>query len=328
MSVAAADQQDKAVFSRWASREAYGAAFAVAGEAIVVLQAFPSSTPAIWTLAAHIAVVASLALILFSGRSQGDDLTLSATILLIVLVAGPVGAAASFLTVPFVKKSQVRSPILRAWYKRLSLAGGVGPATVMHDRIAAGRVLRLDAAAPESFLNVIENGTLNERQTALGLMARKFHPDFAPALEAALRSSEPVVRVQAAAVVARVRSDLKIRIKALTVADDPENTAALDLLLARAGELYRLAGCTRVEESDRASSRDGGRRILEAVMSSQRALLKVCNLTDQDAAAALESFLLGSGRLKDFRVARRVKALGKRENYRIRLLDSPGAKSA
>ena len=324
MTLAANDQQGTAVFSRWASRETYGAAFAVIGEIIVVVQAFAANIPSTWTLAAHLAVVASVALILFSGRPKADDLTMSLTIMLVVMVAGPAGAIASLAMLPFVKKPEGRSAILRAWYKRLSNAGGVGPATAMHDRVAAGRVLRLDAPAPESFLDVIENGTLDERQTALGLMARRFHPDYAPALEAALRSSEPVVRVQAAAVVARVRGDLKVRIKSLLTTDQIGKEAIPAVVFARTAELYRLARCTLIEESDRALSRNGARRVLEKVLASPRQVAEASALPDPDTAPAIESFLLRAGRLKDFRVARRVKTLATRGHYRVRLLKSQG----
>ncbi len=324
MSVAATNNGG-AILSRWATRDVYGALFANVGEAIVALQSSAASIPAIWILAGHLAVVASVATILFNARPKGEDLTIAATMVLIILVAGPVGAVASLVMLPFVKTTNPGSPVLRAWYKRLSSAGSVGPATAMHDRVAAGRVLRLEAAPPASFLDVIKAGTLDERQTALGLMARKFHPDYAPALEAALRSPEPVVRVQAAAVVARVRGDLKERIKSLVSAEGHVGSPRPAARLADAGELYRLARCTLVEGTDRAASEAGARALLSGMLTTSHTIVNASAQPDPDTALAIEGYLLAEGRYKHFRVARRVNSIVTRGGYGIRLLKKSGA---
>ena len=124
-------------------------------------------------IAVHLAIVAWTWLILFSGRPASHDATIAAVLLLLVLVAGPVGATAAATMLPFAAKRAERREILQAWYRRIANAGGVERATALHDRVVAGRVLRLDSHPPQKFLDVIARGSLSERQTALGLMARQ-----------------------------------------------------------------------------------------------------------------------------------------------------------
>ena len=84
------------------------------------------------------------------------------------------------------------------------------PVTKHCDMVAIGRALDLAGRAPPSFSEAIDKGTLLQKQNALGLIARKFHPGYLSALKAALKSDEPVIRVQAAAVAAHVREDVKV----------------------------------------------------------------------------------------------------------------------
>ena len=302
----------------WApSRDMLAALCAAAGEILlgVLVVSGDIYPPAI--IAIHLAIVAWTWLILFSGRPASEDATIATVLLLLVAVAGPVGATAAAVMLPFAAKRPERREILQAWYRRLANSGGVQPATALHDRVVAGRVLRLDTKPPQRFLDVIASGTLSERQTALGLMARQFHPDFAPALQAALRSEEPVVRVQAAAVVARVRADVKGQIANLS-SDRAPNQSAAAYLLARASSLQALANCPLLEESDARTARIAAQRIFGELLASSRAAANLAFGAAPESADALERYLSDGGRLQEFRVARRIRDIESRGNYRIR----------
>lgn len=54
------------------------------------------------------------------------------------------------------------------------------------------------------FADVMALGSLQEKQTVIGLIAARFRPEYAPALRAALNDPEAAVRVQAASAVARI----------------------------------------------------------------------------------------------------------------------------
>ncbi len=71
--------------------------------------------------------------------------------------------------------------------------------------IVDGRRFSPRKAAPPSFAGLFVDGDLTSQQRALMIMARAFDPELRPALQAALASPLPAVRVQAAAVFAYLR---------------------------------------------------------------------------------------------------------------------------
>jgi hypothetical protein len=298
-------------------REAVAAALAAGAEAIVVLLTFSADVPLAVPLQLHAATVAAVALILFGGRGSDEDLTVAALMFLVILLAGPAGAIASLTALAFVGHAGADPGILRAWYTRLSRASGSLPSSELTDHVNAGRVIDTNAATPARFEDVVADGTLAEKQAALGLMARRFHTDFAPALEAALRSPEPVVRVQAAAVVARVRGDLKARIKTLLHPGEPR--PPIDRVTA-AAELVRLAGCSLVDRTDAEKCRRAASEALHVVLVTGHDVVSAASLGNREAAPMIERFLVANGRFRDFRVSRRIHALVLDRGYRVRSL--------
>lgn len=303
-------------------REALGAALAVAGEAIVVLLAASQDIPSAVPLILHVAVVAVMATALLKDRPAKADPTVSYIMLLVTAVSGPAGAVASLCALPFVGHAGAGPEILEAWYDRLSSAGGVRPETAVHDRIAAGRVLDWQAPMPHNFLDVIVNGTLADKQEALGLMARTFHTDFAPALQAALRSPEPVVRVQASAVVARVRADLKARVKSL-IGSEPTTTPKQ--AVRTAALLSRYGACALVDRADQERCRAAATRLLQHALVSGHDVVCAATAAKPGDAREIEAFLIDARRFKDLRVARRIHDLARNSGYRVRRIVPAGA---
>jgi polysaccharide biosynthesis protein PelE len=299
------------------SREATAAALALAGEAIVVFLAFSANITMLAPVALHFVVAIATAAVLFSGREQAADLTIACMIFLVILVAGPAGALAAMAVVPFAGGRPQRPDILQAWYTRLSSAAGADPVTALYDRVVAGRVQTASEQSPQDFEDVIANGPLAARQAALGLIARKFHTDYAPALEAALRSPEPVVRVQAAAVVARVRADLKARIKVLLATEpSPSNRTAV----SAATELLRLSACAFVDRADADRSRTSADRLLTSALGTRGDVTRISAMARTQSAPVVERFLISAGRFQDFRVSRRLHTLAARRRYTVRRL--------
>lgn len=143
---------------------------------------------------------------------------------------------------------------------------------------------------------------MEERQRALGLIARHFHPDYAPVLDAALRSPEPVVRVQAAAVVARVREDLKARVASLA----KTGPRGLAQALADAGELRALQDCPLVAKPQQIICREAAQRLMREALGRRQNFSKPMPAAGRDGNAAAEDFLIVEGRFRDLRVMRRV----------------------
>jgi len=278
-------------------------AIALAGETVVLflaLRAVSSTT----LLIAHAAVVLAVAVFLYRSLKPGDDLALPLLMLLLVACAGPAGALAMAGGLLLARGRAPHGEVLEDWYDRLAAAGKPLRSSEVYERIVSGRMQRLDPASCVNYVKVIESGTLDQRQRALGLIARQFHPDYTPALNAALRSREPVVRVQAAAVVARVREDLKARVKALTEAGESGKSPALSL--ADIAELQTLQRCDLVDPVLRAQCRTKLQQQLADIPAGGESLYRAARSGDCDMVAALETFLISEKRFKDLRVLRRM----------------------
>ena len=304
----------------YSRREAVAAALAAAAESIVVLLSFSKDVPLPVPMQLHVITVAVVGLILFRDRSEHDDLTVASMMFLAIIAAGPAGAIASLSALAFVDHAGAGPSLLQSWYTRLSRASGSRASAELADRVIAGRVINWTAPAPEKFEDVIATGSLEEKQAALGLMARRFHTDFAPALELALRSPEPIVRVQAAAVVARVRADIKTRIKTLLTASDNRLPAAR---VINAGELVRLAGCSLVDRADADKCRKAAAEALRVVLVTGQDVAFMSAAADLETAPMIERYLVSSGRYREFRVARRIHSLTLHCAYRVRPISRP-----
>jgi hypothetical protein len=299
------------------TREIVGAVLAAIGEALLVMFAVSVSLNKFALLTLHALLVVVLAAILFWRRRPDQDSTTAVAMLLVIAVAGPAGAAAALTMLLLSWTTNAGPHVIKAWYDRLADARGADPITSIHDQVSAGRQMRASDGVRLDFRTVIKTGTLAEKQAALGLMARRFHPDFSPALSDALRSDEPVVRVQAAAVVARVRGDLRAHIAALL---DQRAKQPRTGVLPRSVELLAIAGCRFVDAVEAARCREVAERDLQgALATSAHVQFEALHASD-GVALAIDRHLIQSGRYRDFRVSRRLQAIAAQGEYRIRRL--------
>ncbi len=184
-------------------------AFAAAlAELFVAALPLVSPTPIGFALVAHLIVLAGLGLALYRRRQAEADLSAPVLILIAVSAAGPVGAGLGLIGLAWLYRPAQSSELLSAWYERIALSTRLDCETQLADRVASGRVIDASAPPPQALVGVVRHGTLQERQAALGLIARFFHLNHLAALSDALRSDLPVIRVQAAAVAARIRIQL------------------------------------------------------------------------------------------------------------------------
>lgn len=88
-------------------------------------------------------------------------------------------------------------------------------AEALADSIAQRRRHPLPLTGMPGFIQVFHNGTLQEQQRAIAAISRQFHPSMRPALATALASPVPALRVQAAAVYAKLRGKFETQAKAI-----------------------------------------------------------------------------------------------------------------
>jgi len=274
---------------------------------------------------AHLLIVALLGAWTWGLSRAGSDCTLALLATLSVAAAGPFGALAALASVALATRRQDDATLLADWYQRIAMAIEADEVTQLCEQVSTGRTSDLTGRAPRSFSAVMERGSLDERQAALGVIARNFHPEYLPVLATALKSPEPVIRVQAAAVATRIRGDLRRLIDRHAVAVDaarPAGTAAL----AAASELEAAIASGLLDESDRIRAVTIAGRLRESARSAapRRAMTPVPLLHRQ----ASETVLLAEGRFAELRVGRRIAAVTTAGNYRIRRVRRDAAAEA
>ena len=143
------------------------------------------------------------------------------------------------------------------------------------------------------------------------MIARGFHPGYLPVLKLALDSPQPVIRVQAAAVAARIRGQLNDHVVTLFVrAADPTSTT--DTALDIAAELRAALDSGLLEAAHQSKAGD----ILEGLLAltfaridAQRRDRKYEQTStpasgNDDVAELYAAHLLAAGRFADFRNTR------------------------
>jgi polysaccharide biosynthesis protein PelE len=271
--------------------------------------------PAAVLLALHAAVVAALTWWVTSITRRGRNGVLPLFTLIAVAATGPVGAAAVFAVLVFGQRQPDDAKRLDDWYTRIANAVETDATTRLCEQVATGRTADLGGALPVSFAAVMARGSLDDRQAALGIIARAFDPAYLPALMLALKSPEPVIRVQAAAVATKVRGDLRAlvdRHAASAARPAPGSGAAL----TAAAHLDAAIASGLLDESDRIRAGVIAARLRTADgVATADASHTAVDLLDRPA---VEAMLLSAGRYGEIRVGRRIAAVETARLFRVR----------
>jgi hypothetical protein len=278
----------------------------IVAEIVLLALAVSLNWPAPVWIGCHLAIVATAGVWLWRQKGTGADLSGAGLALLGCLIAGPLGALLATIAVVWLARQKPDTHLLAAWYERIALAGDTDPVTALCNSVDMGRTVQTAADIPRVFADVMAHGTLEDRQTALGLIARQFSPSYAPALRAALVSSEPVIRVQAAAVAVKVRAELKSTLHATlarhAASDDVHGTLAL------AAELHDMAHSLLLEDTDRAAAeRRSGALVAQAIDGRTAAMFahdRALPSLSPGTRTLIETELLRRGELHAFRAVR------------------------
>ena len=288
-----------------------------AAEGALFLVTRTSAGPLWAWVAAHAVLVAMGAAWIALKRRDLADLSPYVLILLATAIAGPVGVALAAGAVVLQARERPNVQLLAAWYERIALAGDIDPVTNLCNTVAMGRGVITSTVPPPEFERVMTVGSLEDRQTALGLIARRFSPSYASALRLALVSPEPVIRVQAAAVAVKVRAELKVTLHEALQRARNQNLSAL----AAANLVQELQAMSRsglLEETDRIASKAAIEYVLVTATSARSGGAAVEGLLEGASQTALENELVRQGRFDEFRAART------RATTALRAAEAPG----
>jgi hypothetical protein len=169
-----------------------------------------ASTPIFVLL--HLAVLVVPAAFLGLRMRRNGDLTVPVVLLLATFAAGPVGALGCAMMALALWR-QGRSPLrLQDWYDYIAGVVARGRLTRIHDELISDRLLADPAAQVPRFRPILHGTSIEEQQRVLGVIGRRYHPDFRPVLRKALRNKDGFIRAQAAAVASRLDIEEKNRL--------------------------------------------------------------------------------------------------------------------
>ncbi len=182
----------------------------VAADLLLIGAGAATETNPLVVLLAHVVLLAVCAR--YIPPAASDDRTPCAFSLMLVLIAGPLGAVGIVLLGFAESRKGPGQEVLEAWYDRLSGEGETDPALRLHEDVVTGRGFKSARLGPRSFVGVMEKGALAEKQTLLGHIGLKYHRDYFPVLSSALRSPQSAVRAQAAAVFVKLKEQFRLRL--------------------------------------------------------------------------------------------------------------------
>jgi hypothetical protein len=181
-----------------------------AGASLVVL-GYGLSTNAIFAvfLGLHVAVLAIPAALLIARRRRGGDRNVPTLLLIATLAAGPVGALGCTVMALALRLQRPSPARLADWYDYI--AGIVARSRInrIYDELVSGRLPTDPTAKVPRFRPLLHGATVEEQQRVLGVIGRRYHAAFRPALRNALRNKNGFIRAQAAAVASRLSFEEK-----------------------------------------------------------------------------------------------------------------------
>jgi hypothetical protein len=184
-------------------------------EAVLVLMTVGHIVTLPLMLMLHCAVLVVMAFLLDRRERTRTDARLLSVALVATAICGPIGAVSSVLLGLLLLRRQRPSELIERWYQRIAGHMAEDPVRELHERIRSGRTLNPHIDATARFGAILRHGPLEQKQQVLGVIAQKYHPRFAGLLQLAMRNEEPPIRVQAAAVAARLRGDERQKLRSL-----------------------------------------------------------------------------------------------------------------
>jgi hypothetical protein len=181
-------------------------ALTLAAEVCLVLYGWHDSPGVAQLLLLHAiisALVVGAGLLWFRCSEAGANFTLY---IISVVALGPIGGLGCAL-MELIRWISSRSAIsVEEWYERLFPRALADRSQALYELIEwrGAKPSRQSTVAP--FCDVLDLGSVAQKQAVVTLIADHFKPEFSPSLQRALNDPEPAIRVQAATAAARIEN--------------------------------------------------------------------------------------------------------------------------
>ena len=233
-------------------------------------------------LLVHCGIMLGVTLVLDQRERNRLDSRVLAVAVVTTAVSGPIGAGLSALLGLYLRYRKLETELLANWYDRISGYKDQDAVLELHERIQAGRTLNPFVDARARFAAILRSGPLDEKQRVLSIITQKYHPGFAGLLQLALRNQDPPIRVQAAAVAARLKENERVKIRIVMAGSDAVSWEAFEQRLDLVDKITASLDTGLLDEQDAAAGRTLAGRICREVIdhdpANSRAYLQLAHL--------------------------------------------------
>jgi tetratricopeptide (TPR) repeat protein len=196
-----------------------------------------------WFLLIHLAVCVIPTMIVFFALKIRLDMRLPAFIWIAVVLFGPFGSLGMCSFLIFYSIFKRLSTPFEKWYTALFPDFQLSPAGKIYERIVAGWDDYKTHREIISFQDLMQVGTVQQKQSVLEMIAQNFNPILAPILKMGLEDSSNQIRVQSASIISKIERDFEMKKKTLLkeLEKDPGHPATL-FALAEHLDAYAFSG--------------------------------------------------------------------------------------
>ncbi len=180
---------------------------------------------------------------------------------------GPIGVVGTLLTIALHAWYRKTTTSFEEWYLGLFPKDKPDELSELAEFLEAHARLK-GPAIPDSFRDILANGTLQQKRDAIVLMSKHFRPEFAPALRSALVDPDNSIRIMAASAITRIENSfLETAIQVDRAAAEAPDEVEILLRQARLYDDYAFTGL--LEEDREAANREKAKRIYRRILQLQ-----------------------------------------------------------
>jgi hypothetical protein len=137
------------------------------------------------------------------------ELTIPVLLMVTSFACGPLGGLGCACMALALWRRRPSPSRLRHWYDYIAGVVARDRIVRVYEELSSGRLPSDPTSDVPRFRPILHGASTEEQQRVLGVLGRRYHPDFRPALRDALRNKNGFIRAQAAAVASRLDSEEK-----------------------------------------------------------------------------------------------------------------------
>ncbi|MBI1275139.1 hypothetical protein GC177_04120 [bacterium] len=248
-------------------------------EFILFVWAVKGTFPLLFVLLLHIAVTAVAAFMARGGVALGRLSQGPILLAMVIGVMGPFGAAG--MVMASLIRTVMRPRTFNEWFAYMFPEDLVTEGEKLADYLERYQQDALPEYTVVPFREILQLGTVRQKQDMLGILGRHFQPSFMPALKLALKDENNSVRIQAATAMASIENRFMQRLMFLKdIEKTHPNDPRLHYALAQLHDEHAYAGLTSVdsEAESRKEALKHYQRYLEREPNDAGAVLAVGRL--------------------------------------------------